>query len=312
MFNTYPNNPFPPCSENAGGAGEPYELPIASTETLGGVMVGNGLSIDSETGALSNTNPTQYVLPTAGAETLGGVKVGSGLSMNSETGVLSGVNELPENPSEDGTKVLTATTTSGETVLSWETPSAGFNLPILSVYGANTGIGGVSAKCNYWFGIYASSGHQIPAITAGSNCTVAKVVDHSESVEDAFALYKIEKTNASTGATISESYIDAKVLFGISEFYNLGEFVKSAGNVGTLQVTTDKPILVCMQSGLSSGIYPIVGTITKGKDALIARCQYGSYDNGEVHIIFPEDGEIDITLTHNAIFAYAEISENVE
>lgn len=28
-------------------------------------------------------------------------------------------NELPTNPSEDGTKVLTATTTSGETVLSW-------------------------------------------------------------------------------------------------------------------------------------------------------------------------------------------------
>lgn len=33
--------------------------------------------------------------------------------------------ELPSFPSEDGTKVLTATTESGETVLSWETPTTG-------------------------------------------------------------------------------------------------------------------------------------------------------------------------------------------
>lgn len=34
-------------------------------------------------------------------------------------------NELPEDPATDGTKVLTATTTSGETVLSWEDPASG-------------------------------------------------------------------------------------------------------------------------------------------------------------------------------------------
>lgn len=254
---------------------------------------------------------SSYTLPIASVETLGGVKIGSGISI-AEGGAISADAQLPEDPETDGVKVLTATTTSGETVLSWEEPASGFNLPMPYVYGANSGIGSVSAKCNYWFGIYASSGHQIPAISAGSNCTVAKVVEHSESVEDAFALYKIEKTNASTGATISEAYIDAKVLFGISEFYNLGEFVKSAGNVGTLQVTTNKPILLCMQSGLSSGIYPIVGTVTKGKDVTIARCQYGTYDNAEVHIIYPEGGEIDVTFTHNTIFAYAEISETSE
>ena len=37
-------------------------------------------------------------------------------------------NELPTNPSEDGTKVLTATTTSGETVLSWGTIETGENV----------------------------------------------------------------------------------------------------------------------------------------------------------------------------------------
>lgn len=35
-------------------AGSTYKLPIAGSNTLGGVRVGNGLSIDAETGVLSN------------------------------------------------------------------------------------------------------------------------------------------------------------------------------------------------------------------------------------------------------------------
>ena len=60
----------------------PYELPVASAETLGGVKVGSGLSIAD--GVLSASG---YSLPTASAETLGGIKVGSGLSI--ADGVLS-------------------------------------------------------------------------------------------------------------------------------------------------------------------------------------------------------------------------------
>lgn len=43
-----------------GGGGGGYVLPTASDETLGGVKVGNGLSINPETGVLSNNNPTPY------------------------------------------------------------------------------------------------------------------------------------------------------------------------------------------------------------------------------------------------------------
>ena len=56
-YNTYPQNPFPPNSENAGGGGSPYVLPVASAETLGGVKVGGGLSIDSN-GVLSAPIPS--------------------------------------------------------------------------------------------------------------------------------------------------------------------------------------------------------------------------------------------------------------
>ena len=57
-YNTYPQNPFPPNSENAGG-GTSYELPIASTTELGGIKVGSGLAINAETGVLINN----YTLP---------------------------------------------------------------------------------------------------------------------------------------------------------------------------------------------------------------------------------------------------------
>ena len=65
---------------------------------------------------------SSYVLPIAGAETLGGVKIGTGLTINSETGVASADSQLPADPATDGVKVLTATTSGGVTTKSWEEP----------------------------------------------------------------------------------------------------------------------------------------------------------------------------------------------
>ena len=65
-----------------------YELPTADEDTLGGIKVGDGLSID-ENGVLSADGGEQYVLPIASDTTLGGIKVGDNLTIDSETGVLS-------------------------------------------------------------------------------------------------------------------------------------------------------------------------------------------------------------------------------
>lgn len=63
-----------------------YELPVASANTLGGIKVGNRLSID-ENGVLS-ADDQSYTLPVASASRLGGIKVGQNLSID-ENGVLS-------------------------------------------------------------------------------------------------------------------------------------------------------------------------------------------------------------------------------
>lgn len=84
-----------------------YSLPKASATTLGGVMIGNGVSIDaagkisvsttyavvttSTDGLMSAADKTKldflsnYSLPTASASTLGGVKIGTGITMSSGT-----------------------------------------------------------------------------------------------------------------------------------------------------------------------------------------------------------------------------------
>lgn len=55
----------------SGGGGTPYTLPPATTSSLGGVIVGSGLSV-AQDGTLSATT---YTLPTASTSQLGGVKV---------------------------------------------------------------------------------------------------------------------------------------------------------------------------------------------------------------------------------------------
>lgn len=62
----------------------PYELPIASSDILGGVKIGNNINID-ENGVISTD---AYELPIANADTLGGVKIGDNIDVD-ENGVIS-------------------------------------------------------------------------------------------------------------------------------------------------------------------------------------------------------------------------------
>jgi len=62
----------------------PYSLPISTSETLGGVIIGSGINVTSG-GVISVPTPTAYSLPTASSTVLGGVKIGSGITITSGT-----------------------------------------------------------------------------------------------------------------------------------------------------------------------------------------------------------------------------------
>lgn len=57
--------------KTASGGGEPYVLPIASSETLGGVKIGNNLTINSETGVLDAQDTTYLPFTGTDGETAG-------------------------------------------------------------------------------------------------------------------------------------------------------------------------------------------------------------------------------------------------
>lgn len=102
----------------ADSTGENYKLPTATDEILGGVKVGEGLTID-ENGRLNGTKP--YSLPTASNLVLGGIKVGKGLTID-ENGVLSAVG--------GGTSIIDASITFDARAMSVENGTINGTVPI--------------------------------------------------------------------------------------------------------------------------------------------------------------------------------------
>ena len=64
-------------------AGASYTLPPATSSTLGGIIVGDNLSVDGA-GRLSAEPSSSYVLPPATEETLGGVKIGANVNVTDD------------------------------------------------------------------------------------------------------------------------------------------------------------------------------------------------------------------------------------
>lgn len=87
-------------SANGGGEGEAYTLPPATKTTLGGVIVGDNITVDNN-GKISASS--DYVLPVASPTVLGGVKVGKNLNID-QNGVLNA--DIPDAPAGTGDIVL--------------------------------------------------------------------------------------------------------------------------------------------------------------------------------------------------------------
>ena len=69
--------------DDKASGGEAYVLPPATASTLGGVIIGDNLSVDGS-GRVSATAGQTYVLPAATTSALGGVKIGTGVSVTTD------------------------------------------------------------------------------------------------------------------------------------------------------------------------------------------------------------------------------------
>lgn len=69
--------------DDKASGGETYTLPPATTSTLGGMIVGDNLTVDGS-GRVSAQAGQSYVLPAATTSALGGVKIGTGVSVTAD------------------------------------------------------------------------------------------------------------------------------------------------------------------------------------------------------------------------------------
>ena len=111
-----------------------YHLPIASETQLGGIKVGNNLTIE-EDGTL-NAESTEYNLPVATSSTLGGVMVGSGLSINEgslSVNVDNSLSSTSSNPVQNSViSSILSTLTSSVQAIGSEVTTLGSNYTTLS------------------------------------------------------------------------------------------------------------------------------------------------------------------------------------
>ena len=77
-----------PGGSGGEGGGSGYVLPPATQDTLGGIKVGQNLTIEEDGTLNAQAGGGSYVLPPATADTLGGVKIGSGINV-SDDGTIS-------------------------------------------------------------------------------------------------------------------------------------------------------------------------------------------------------------------------------
>ena len=156
-----------------------YTLPTASPSVLGGIKVGNNLTIDAN-GVLS-ANAGAYTLPTATTTTLGGVKV-DGTSIT-----IDGNGVITANAGSTSPSITTATGTINNATVGYQTLNITSGFKAYVLYKVT-----VNATCPYcWIRLYTDpNSREMDALRSqstdpspGSGC-IAEVVHFPPSNED--------------------------------------------------------------------------------------------------------------------------------
>ena len=244
-----------------------YTLPAATTTTLGGIIVGDRLSIDS-TGKLVATYT--YTLPKASSTVLGGVKIGSNITNTdgtislTKTNVTSalGVDPTTKYVTLDTAQTITGQKTFSKDVIFNNTLTGIYNAGGNLIFGAGTEkivclladyFGPIEVKTNtinlgnkdgYWKGVhadrlisYAANGTAPIQVSSTTLCTNlnADMVDGKNADE-----FSEKNGNARTITTSTEIYLKLYTITAtLSNFSSYIQFViggRGSGKLCTVKV----------------------------------------------------------------------------
>lgn len=234
-----------------------YHLPIASATQLGGIKVGENLSIE-EDGTL-NAAEGGYTLPTASADTLGGIKVGNKLSISD--GVLSvpvdtTLNSVSTNPIANNT-VNSAITTLTSTVQNNTTNISNLNT---SLGNLTTTVNGHTSSLSDLSSTVTSQGDSISANTSAISTNTDAIESNSQditSLGNRMTTAEGDIDNLELDVTPLTTTLDNEITYSyllpVSTWTAGSITLERRGKLGVLTVDIEGDLTIA--SGVSSIIY---------------------------------------------------------
>ena len=240
-----------------------YHLPIASATTLGGIKVGNNLTIE-EDGTL-NAESTEYNLPVASSSTLGGVKIGSGLSITNQ---FASVNVDSTLDADSSNPLRNSVITSNLNTLTSSVQSAGSAITSLS-----TTVGTLSTAVSTNTTSISSLSSTVSDHTTAIESNTDDIASQASSISDmTYQLNNLDSRVTTAESTLSDTVTDVAALKASSltplpyssilpaaSWSSGNVFVAKRGKVGYVYFELDGSLTIA--AGASVVLYTFVSTV---------------------------------------------------
>lgn len=240
-----------------------YHLPIASATTLGGIKVGNNLTI--ETDGTLNAESTEYNLPVASSSTLGGVKIGSGLSINNQ---FASVNVDSTLDADSANPLRNSVITSNLNTLTSSVQSAGSAITSLS-----TTVGTLSGSVSTNTSAISTLNSTVSGHTTAIQSNTDNIASQASTISDmSYQVNDLDSRLITAESTLSDTVTDVAALklssltplpyssiLPATSWTDGNVFVAKRGKVGFVYFELEGSLTIA--AGASVVLYTFVSTV---------------------------------------------------
>lgn len=240
-----------------------YHLPIASATTLGGIKVGNNLTIE-EDGTL-NAESTEYNLPVASSSTLGGVKIGNGLTI---ADAIASVNVDSTLDADSTNPLRNSVITSNLNTLTSSVQSAGSAITSLS-----TTVGTLSGNVSTNTSAISTLSSTVSGHTTAIQSNTDNIASQASTISDmSYQVNDLDSRLITAESTLSDTVTDVAALKASSltplpyssllpatSWSSGNVFVAKRGKVGFVYFELEGSLTIA--AGASVVVYTFVSTV---------------------------------------------------
>lgn len=218
-----------------------YHLPIASAVTLGGIKVGDNLTIESD-GTL-NAATTQYNLPVASPSTLGGIKIGNGLTISTAGSLSVNVDSILDEDSTNPIQNAAAATAIATLTSDLQTATGNITSLDSTVTNLSSTVGSHTSSISTLSSTVDSQGLAIQANTdniatqastiSGNTYSIGQLDTRLTNAEDSITNLNSSVTSLTDNDLVTLTYTD---LTPSSTWTSGNIFIVKRGNVGCVYI----------------------------------------------------------------------------